>query len=175
MTSKKHGGIRPGSGRPKGTGKFKSPTKTIRVPVDMQDDIVDFIDSNGYSVPYYSSLVQAGYPTQVANENLPELLNVFDTLVANPSHTYIVRATGESMINAGIHDGDMMVVDRKTAPMNNQIVIAAINAELTVKRLVQKDGKTYLMPENDAFEPILVTKEDDIKILGVVKHSIHSL
>lgn len=173
--TEKRGGHRSGSGRPKGTGKYSSPTKTIRVPIDMEDDIVKFIDNKAYTVPFYSSLVQAGYPSPVGNEDLPELLNVFDTLIANPSHTFIVRATGESMINAGINDGDMMVVDRKFPPTNNAIVIASLNGDLTVKRLVQKDGKTFLMPENDAFEPIPVTKDDDIKILGVVKHNIHSL
>lgn len=141
----------------------------------MEDDIAQFIDSSGYNVPFYSSLVQAGYPTAAGNEDLPELLNVFDTLIANPSETFIVRATGESMINAGINDGDMMIVDRKFPVNNNAIVIAALNGDLTVKRLLQENEKTYLMPENPDFEPIPVTKEDDIKILGVVKHNIHSL
>lgn len=172
----RRGGAREGSGRPKGTGKYNSPTKTIRVPVDMEDDIATFIDSNGYNIPFYTSMVQAGMPSPVGNNDLPELLNLFDTLIVNPNHTFVVRATGESMINAGINDGDMMVVDRKNPPINGDIVIAALNGEMTVKRLVHtNEGETLLMPENPEFQPIAVRLEDDIKVVGVVRHNIHKL
>ena len=73
------------------------------------------------------------------------------------------------MIKAGIHDGDLLVVDRSLEPQVGKIVIAAIQHELTVKRYAKIDGKVYLAPENDAYEPILVNEEDEVHIWGVVQ------
>ena len=79
------------------------------------------------------------------------------------------------MINAGIHDGDLLIVDRSLEPQVGKIVIAAIQHELTVKRYVKQDGKVYLAPENDAFEPILVSEEDEVHIWGVVTNVVHAV
>ena len=83
--------------------------------------------------------------------------------------------TAQSMINAGIHDGDLLVVDRSIEPQVGKIVIAAIQHELTVKRYVKKDGKVYLAPENDDYEPILVSEEDEVHIWGVVTNVVHAV
>ena len=79
------------------------------------------------------------------------------------------------MIKAGIHSGDILVVDRSLDAKNGKIVIAAIDGQLTVKRLLIKQGETFLMPENDDFEPIKLDQENDIVIWGVVTNVLHSV
>ena len=77
------------------------------------------------------------------------------------------------MIEAGIHSGDILIVDRSVEPSHNKIVIAAINGELTVKRLFRQAGTIKLLPENKNYEPIIVKPEMDVKIWGVVLSVIH--
>jgi DNA polymerase V len=176
MSSKNHhGGNRSGAGRPRGTGKYKAPTKTMRVPVNMQEAISTYIDSKGNSLPFYSSTVQAGYPSPAQDEAEPERVNLYSLLIENPDETYVLKASGESMINAGINPDDMLVVDRKQPAINGAIVIASINGEFTVKRLEHKNGQPVLMPENPDYQPIPVGENDDVHIFGVVTHSIHAL
>ena len=170
-----HGGSRKGAGRPVGSGKFKKPTKTMRIPLEMTDQILEYIESNGHSIPFFSSKVQAGYPAFTHEDPEPEAFNLYSFLVKNPDETYLLKATGESMINAGINSDDILVVDRKEAAAEGEIVIASINGEFTVKRLEYIDGKPFLMPENEDFKPIPVHEFDDVCIFGVVTHSIRPL
>lgn len=172
---KSHGGKRSGAGRPRGSGKYNAPTKTMRVPVDMQEEITTYIDSKGNSLPFYSSTVQAGYPSPAQDEAEPERVNLYSLLVENPDETYVLKASGESMINAGINPDDMLVVDRKKTATSGSIVIASINGEFTVKRLEHKNDQPFLMPENPDFRPIPVGENDDVHIFGVVTHSIHAV
>ena len=171
----KHGGKRAGSGRPVGTGKFKLPTKIMRVPEIMQDDIVNFIEANGYSLPFYTIPVQAGYPIAVGQDSEPERLNLYRLLVENPEQTFFIKANGDSMIEAGIHSGDLMVVNKKIPAKDGAVVVASVNGEFTVKRLSYKGGKPFLMPENRNFKPIPVNEHDDVVLFGVVTHSIHQV
>lgn len=176
MSSKKeHGGRRRGAGRPAGTGKYNAPTKTMRVPVEMKEEISAYIDSKGNSIPFYSSTVQAGYPSPAGDDAEPERINLYALLVEHPDETYVLKASGESMINAGINPDDMLVVDRKKPATDGSIVIASINGEFTVKRLKHQNGQPYLMPENPNFKAIAVTQNDDVQIFGVVTHSIHAM
>ena len=91
--------------------------------------------------------------------------DVEDWVAAPFEGDFVLRVTGESMIGAGILDGDLVVVKRQPTARDGQIVVAQIEDEATVKRLRRADGRVHLMPENDAFEPIVV---DDVLILGVV-------
>jgi DNA polymerase V len=172
---KQQGGKRKGAGRPTGTGKYKLPTKTMRVPIEMQEEITNFIESKGYSVPFYSSPVQAGYPSPVSEEQEPERVNLYAKMVKNPDATFVLQATGESMVGAGINSGDMLVVDRKIPATDGSIVIASINGEFTVKHLKYKNDQPLLLPENPDFEPIAVCEGDDVQIFGVVTHTIHTV
>lgn len=169
------GGRRKGAGRPVGTGKFKGPTKTMRVPVDMENSIEEFVHSNGQAIAYYSSPVQAGYPSPVDDEYDAERINLYERVVKNPSHTFVLTANGDSMIMAGINTGDLLVVDRKKEIKDGAVVIASINGDFTVKRLKYKNRQPYLMPENKRYKPIPVKENDDVHIFGVVTHSIHSV
>lgn len=168
------GGVRPGAGRPRGQGKFNEPTKPLRVPVSMVAEVLEFVESRGYKLPVYACTVQAGFPSP-ADDFMEGKLDLNRHLVQHPTATFFVKASGESMIDAGIHSGDILVVDRSLEPRHGKIVIAALDGQLTVKRLHKKDGHTYLMPENVAYDPIEIGEGNEVVIWGVVTNVIHPL
>ena len=86
-------------------------------------------------------------------------LNLQEYLVQHPSATFCVRVTGDSMQNAGIFSGDVMIIDRALEPKNNTIVLAVLNGEFTVKRIQKKANKLYLKAENNDFKSIEITEE----------------
>ena len=116
--------------------------------------------------------VSAGFPS-AADDYRDMDLDLHDHLVKNPSSTFCVKAIGESMKDAGIQTGDVMIVDRSLEPKNRSIVLAVIDGEFTVKRVNVNDNELYLMPENDTFTPIKITEEMDFQIWGVVTYIIH--
>jgi DNA polymerase V len=79
------------------------------------------------------------------------------------------------MIGGGIHDGDLLIVDRSLEPKDGNVVIAVLDGELTVKRIEIHDGKLFLVPENENYPLIPVTEEQSFEVWGVVRHAIHSL
>ena len=168
------GGRRKGSGRPAGTGQFGAPTKSIRVPVGMVDEVLEYVRLKGFALPLYSCAVSAGFPSP-ADDHMDGKLDLNDHLIKHPAATFFVKATGESMIGAGIHDGDILIVDRSVEAKNGKVVIAAIDGQLTVKRLSTRRGKSWLMPENDKYPPIEIKEGNDVVIWGVVTNVIHAL
>lgn len=167
------GGARKGAGRPKGAGKYKEPTKVMRVPISMLESFKEFAELEAFKIPFYSSTVQAGFPS-AADDHVADKIDLNQHLVRKPDSTFLVRAAGESMIDAGIRDGDLLVVDRSISPSNGKIVVAAVDDQLTVKFLILKKGKPYLMPANAQFPPIPVDPENGVLIWGVVTNSIHA-
>jgi len=124
------------------------------------------------SSPLFNTLVSAGFPSP-ADDHIERQLDLNTYLVRHPAATFFVRVAGDSMIGAGIHSGDILIVDRALEPADRKIVIAVVNGELTVKRL-QKQGKRWLLaPENTAYKPILVENGTDLEIWGVVTTVIH--
>lgn len=168
------GGQRFGAGRPTGTGKFQEATKAIRVPESMVEKIADFVRKKGMSLPLYSSKVSAGFPSP-ADEHIESRLDLNEYLIHRPEATFFVRATGNSMIGAGIYPDDILIVDRSLEAKHGKIVIAAVNGELTVKRLSKIDSKIQLFPENDEYLPIDITDNDEVHIWGVVTNVVHSV
>ncbi|MDA0967507.1 MAG: translesion error-prone DNA polymerase V autoproteolytic subunit [Proteobacteria bacterium] len=168
------GGLRKGAGRPKGQGKFGEKTTPIRVPESMVDEVLGFVNLKGYKLPLYASKVQAGFPSP-ADDFMEGKLDLNSHLVKHPTATFFVRVSGDSMIEAGIHPDDILIVDRSLEPKHGKIVIAALDGELTVKRLHRTSSKTYLMPENKRFSPIEITEDSDMSIWGVVTNVIHPL
>lgn len=124
--------------------------------------------------PLFLAKISAGFPSP-AEDYIDKNLDLNEYLIKHPSATFFVRVAGNSMINAGIHNGDILVVDRALEPADNKIIIAVINGEFTVKRVRKARYGLYLMPENDDFKTIQVTEEMDFQIWGVVTHVIHSL
>ena len=170
------GGRRVGSGRPPGQGKYGSePTKTIRVPIFRIAEIQELLNSESKSlrVPVYSSKVQAGFPSP-GDDYIERYLDLNQQLIRHPAATFIVIATGDSMTDVGIHSGDMLLVDRSLDAQHGAIVIAALNGELTVKRLSKTPNKVQLLPENPRYKPIDITEGEDLVIWGVVTYVIHS-
>lgn len=168
-----HGGKRVGAGRPKGMNHYGESTKPLRVPLSKIDDVKAFIQKERELLPpLYTSSVRAGFPSP-ADDYIEARLDLNSHLIKHPAASFFVTASGDSMKNAGIHSGDLLVVDKSIQPENNHIVIAALNGELTVKRLSRSGGRVCLMPENNEFEPIDISGEDDLVIWGVVTYVIH--
>lgn len=165
----KYGTSRNPHGRPKGTGKFGEATCTVRVPVSMAEEIKEYAQRRGYQLPMFENTVSAGILTAVGDE-VVESINIMQALVRHPDDTFCVRVQGESMTGVGIMPGDVLVVDRKEEVRNGKIVVAAVHGEgCTVKRLERQGGQVRLMPENPDFEPIVVGKEDELRIFGCVR------
>ena len=123
-------------------------------------------------VPMFGDSVSAGFPSP-AEDYLDLDLNLHDYLVQNPAATFCVRANGDSMIDANIKSGDVMVVDRALDPTNNSIVLAVLDGEFTVKRIKKSSDELYLMPANENYQPVKVTSDINFQIWGVVTFIIH--
>ena len=132
------------------------------------------VDGAQQDLPLYLSPVEAGFPSP-AEDYLDKQLNLHTHIVKHEAATFFLRAHGLSMINAGIHDDDLLVVDRAIAAQDNRIVIAALDGELTVKRLVRRRGKVLLVPENPDFPEIDITEREHVHIWGVVTYVVHKL
>ena len=115
----------------------------------------------------YAQSVQAGFPSPAA-DYMEEDINLQDYLMPRPNATFIMRVQGHSMTDAHIPDGALLVVDRSIKPSNNKIVVAVIDGEITVKRLITNSSGTRLMPANAKFQPILINGEQDVRIWGTV-------
>ncbi len=123
-------------------------------------------------LPLYSDLISAGFPSP-AEDYLDKKLDLNEYLIKNRPATFLVKVNGNSMINSGIYDGDILVVDRSVEPANKKIVIGVIDGEFTVKRIIKKTKKLFLQPENENFKPIEITEDMDFKIWGIVTFAIH--
>ena len=118
--------------------------------------------------------VSAGFPSP-ADDYIEGKLDLNEYLIKHPAATFFLRAAGDSMIEAGIHHGDILIVDRAIEPVDNNVVIAVVDGELTVKRIRKSGNGLLLMPDNRDYEPIKVTEEMNVEIWGVVTNVIHSL
>lgn len=128
----------------------------------------------GQKLPLYLSPVAAGFPSP-AEDYLEKALDLNEHLVPHPAATFFVRVKGDSMIQAGIHDQDILIVDRSLEAKHNQIVIAAVDGDLTVKRLLLEGGKILLAAENPNYPTREIQGEDCLQIWGVTTYVIHSL
>jgi len=125
-------------------------------------------------IPLFLQMISAGFPSP-AEDYIDKRLDLNEYLIKHPSATFFVRVEGDSMINAGIHHGDILIVDRALEPAHKKIIVAVINGEMTVKRMHKIKDTLYLLPENDNFETITVRDEMDFQVWGVVAHVIHSI
>ena len=168
------GGARKGAGRPKGQGKYGEQTKAIRIPVSKVKYISEIVSKGLYEVPMYSNKVAAGFPSP-ADDYLEDKIDLNQYLVKHPAATFLVRASGESMINAGIFPNDILVVDRSLKAEDGKVVIAVVDNELTVKRYRKRGKSIVLEPENEAYDPIIISEESEAFVWGVVTNVIHNL
>jgi len=123
-------------------------------------------------LPLFGGKVAAGFPSP-ADDYVDKTLDLNELLVQKPAATFFVRAQGESMLGAGIHPNDILVVDRSIEPVAGKIVVCALNGELTVKRLAWTCGQWALKAENPDYPDIMLKDELDMVIWGVVTTVIH--
>jgi len=168
------GGKRKGAGRPPGRGPWKEATKPLRVPVSLLNSVLEFMETSGYRLPVYASRVPAGIPED-SDDHVEKTIDLNSLLVRNPKDTFLLRVSGDSMMDAGIYENDILTVDRKLEAHNGQIVVALVNRRSTVKTF-RKDRKGItLVPENRSYTPIKIVPGNDFQILGVVTNVIRKV
>ena len=118
--------------------------------------------------------ISAGFPSPA--DDFKEIRISLDReLVKNGDATFYAKVSGDSMINAGIYNNDIIIVDRSIKPKHGKIVVAALDGQMTIKRLYRHDDKIMLLPENELFKPIEILESMDMVIWGVATNVIHSL
>ena len=190
MNRPSHGGARKGAGRKKNSGSFKEETKVIRVPISLVDLLIPTIEvyksqvkskvevfltkdnPTELSIPIFTSRVQAGFPSP-ADDHLEDALDLNTHLIHHKEATFFVKAQGDSMLGAGIQQGDILIVDKSLSAKSGKIVIAVVDGEFTVKRLHKYKGNITLKAENPDFEDIKIGGTDELIIWGVVTSVIH--
>lgn len=192
MSTLDHGGSRPGSGRKPGYGVYGEPTQQLRVPVSQRDTVVAFLDAyrqpsvgleprpvsltpSKLALTAFASRVPAGFPSP-ADDYLDDTLDLNEALIikGHEAATFVLRVKGWSMMQAGIFDGDRIVVDRALNAVQGDVVVAVLNNDLTIKRLGMVDGDLALLPENPHFKPIVLRDGDTLEVWGVVTNSLRS-
>lgn len=125
-------------------------------------------------IAFFEEGVAAGFASH-AEDFVQKNLDLNELMVEHPTATFFVRVRGDSMLGAGIHSGDILVVDRALLPCSGKVVVALLNGEFTVKRLIQESGKITLQAENPEYLPLTVSARDDFQVWGVVTYVIHKL
>lgn len=129
---------------------------------------------NHVRVPFFLGRVSCGFPSP-ADDYAETTLTLDALLVAHPATTFYVRVSGDSMNQAALYDGDILVVDRALTPYHQAIVLAVVNGEFTVKRLHLENDAIVLVPENAAYVPMLITEAMEFQVWGVVVYCIHKV
>ncbi|MFY0253838.1 LexA family protein [Chitinophaga sp. 30R24] len=119
------------------------------------------------TLPFVNSSIPAGFPTP-ALDYQEEEIDLSRLLQPNPASTFVISVKGDSMVDANIPDGCMAIVDRSIRPSTGDIIVAALNGEYTVKRLVKAGRSWVLHPENQFYKPIVITEDTDFQVWGVV-------
>ena len=122
-------------------------------------------------LPLYSS-VSAGFPSP-ADDYLEQELDLNAYLIKNPEATFFVKVSGNSMVGAGIYDGDILIVDCSLEAKNGDVIVAIFEGDFTVKRFVQRGNQYYLWPENPHYKPIELKEDCEFRVWGVVTNVIH--
>lgn len=122
--------------------------------------------------PLFTCGVSAGFPSP-AEDHIDQKLDLNEFLIPHPTATFFVRVAGDSMINASINNNDILIVDRSLEVTSGKIIIAIVNGELTVKRLVKNHTSCQLIAENSDYQPIEITEDSEFEVWGVVTSVIH--
>lgn len=184
-----HGGSRPGSGRKSLYGEV---TKAVRVPESQLESVLNYLaayrksatspasfhplviawDTPLVRIPLMSHTVPAGFPSP-ADDYIQDALDLNQHLIVHREATFILRVSGWSMRDAGIHDGDELIVDRALEPADGNVVIAVLDGELTCKRLHKVGGSIRLLAENPDYPEIVIGNAQELVIWGVVTRVLH--
>lgn len=123
---------------------------------------------------FFLSPVQAGFPTS-ADDFIEKSIDLNELLIDHPAATFFVRVQGNSMQDAHIQDGDILIVDRAQETVNGSIIVAILNGEFTVKRIEKRKNEVWLIPENGTFALIKIQPEMEFQVWGVVTYVIHKV
>ena len=126
---------------------------------------------NTLGAVYIDTGISAGFPSP-AEDFKQERLSLDDELIKNKEATFFARVSGQSMIDAGLSDNDLLVIDRSLSPAHNKIAVCFLDGEFTVKRLKVENDEIWLQPENKSYQPIKITEENDFVIWGIVTNVI---
>jgi len=120
---------------------------------------------------FFESRVQAGFPSPAQNE-FADSIDLNRSLIINPAATFCARVIGDSMVDAGINEGDLLIIDRSLEPRDGSIAVCFLDGDFTVKRLSVRDDGVYLIPANASFPELRVTEDNNFVVWGVVSHII---
>lgn len=148
------------------------PRKTIPIRPVLEFFVPDVTDE--LKLPLVDAFISAGFPSP-ADDYLEAKLDLNHLLIQHPSSTFFARVRGNSMIDVGIHDGDILIIDKSLEPQPSSVLVCFIDGEFTVKRVQKKNGDFYLVPQNKDFAPIKIEKSSDFRLWGVVTYCIHKL
>lgn len=127
--------------------------------------------SSNVPLPYANDGIQAGFPSP-AQEFISESIDLNHELIDHPAATFYGRVVGDSMIQEGIEEGDVLIIDRSLEPRNKDLAVCCVDGDFTLKRIQIEVDKVWLIPSNEIFDPILVTADNRFQIWGVVTYVI---
>ncbi len=198
----RHGGARPGAGRPSTDSKlytFRAPGAMAKV-IDEQESKTDFIKGciertiagaetafgkigtvypaasmEGLDLPFFDLSIKAGFPIPLDNDAKSQDIDLLRMICPHPNASYLIRVVGDSMIDADIHSGDIIIVDKSNRnPTPQEVAVCELNGEYTLKRFEMRNGNEgWLIPANPDYPEIRITEGDDFSIWGVVTYVIH--
>lgn len=203
MEDKKNrrGGARPGAGHPKGDSRmisFRAPgplaeqlegmenrtefirqslTKAVRErghQPELPGPTVPASSIRSLSLPYYDISVVAGFPVPLDNDERSQDIDILSMLCPHPEASYLIRVSGNSMIDAGVLSGDIVIVDKSNRnPGPHEIAMCELNGEYTLKHFILEEGQGWLVPANPEYPKIRITPDDDFSVWGTVTYIIH--
>jgi DNA polymerase V len=136
-------------------------------------DIYSALSDTSIELPVVSEGISAGFPSP-ALDFVDLTIDLNKHLIKHPSATFYGRVKGESLKNAGISDGDLLVIDRSLEPQHGKIAVCYIDGEFTAKRIHIEKNELLLMPENESYKAIKIEQENDFLVWGIVTHVIKS-
>lgn len=138
-------------------------------------DIYSATSVRSMTLPKFDNArVVAGFPLALDTDEQAQSVDILRMLCPNPEASYLIKVRGDSMIDAGISDGDIIIVDKSNrTPSEHEVAVCEYNGEYTIKHIVQQAGKTWLVPANPKYPRIEIFEEDDFSVWGVVTYTIH--
>ena len=203
MEGNTRGGRRPGAGRPKGDSKLFSfrasgemahlieaqPNKTefltncVRLSMRSAQrepnlsklgTVYEVGENESYPLPYFDVKVVAGFPVPLDNDEKAQAIDLIRMLCPHPLSSYLIRVEGDSMIDADIHSGDILIIDKSERnPSERQAALCELNGEYTIKFVHRRGERLWLVPANPDFPEIPVREGDSFNVWGVVTYTIH--
>jgi len=131
-------------------------------------------ESKSFGLQFFEGRVQAGFPSPAQGE-YADTIDLNRALITNPAATFCARVIGNSMVDAGINEGDLLIIDRSLSPHDGNIAVCFVDGDFTVKRLSVRDDGIYLTPANAAFPELRVDEGSNFQVWGVVSHIIKKL